>query len=416
MMYHEDTRLESSKKSLKNVPDISQQNKQIIFTFLDEITAKGLSVSRVLKYSYYLTRIVKIHNKDLSDATKADIVHILNEIERAKVRGGPRIGKPISDWGKHDFRVVVKRFYKWLREREGQHYSLREYPTEVSWFSLSFPAKKRRKPRNLLVSEDVEKIMNAATNTRNKLFVRLLFETGARIGELLSLTLDGINWDEYGATIQIYGKTGERKIRIIDSVPLLSGWMREHPQRENKQALLFCGINNKTVSYDYFRILLHELGKKTGINKPMNPHHWRHSRATQLSKFLTEAQLCMFMGWVPGSSQPGTYVHLSGRDLDSAILKMKGIKIDKENVEEKKPIPCPRCHVVNDSLAKFCIDCGLMLDEKSILEFEQRKDQATKMGFTDMDMLKDPEFRQFYNEMLAKTWENFKKMKDKSTN
>ena len=396
MMYKEDIRFKQLKESLIADKSISKKNKDHIFTFLDELSAQGLSIARIQKYCYYLTRIVKTLKKDFSKVNKDDIVDLLNEIEKMKVRAGGRAGKPLSDWSKHDYRIVIKRFFKWLREKEGQSFGVREYPDEVKWFSVNIPKSKRRKPRNLLKVEDIEALVDAATNVRNKLFVRLSYETGARIGELLSLTLDGIEWDEHGATVQIFGKTGERKIRIIDSVPLLSAWLREHPKveeiktkkgvtelvKKDNNALLFCGLHGSDPGYNYFRIMLHRLGKKAGIKKPMNPHHFRHSRATELSKYLTEAQLCQYMGWVPGSSQTATYVHLSGRDLDSAILKMKGIKIQEEVEEEKKqPITCPKCKTVNDSLAKWCINCGLGLDPKTMMDYQKKKEKAAKTGF-----------------------------------
>lgn len=372
MMYNEDKRLKITKENLIEDKSISEKNKTTILKYLDHLTAKGISVGRVQKYCSYLARLAKILKKDFSKSNKEDVVRLLNEIERMNVRGGARSGKPISDWGKHDYRLVLKTFYKWLREQEGKKFGLREYPDEVNWFPISFPRNKRRKPRNLLKIEDIEKLVDAATNVRDKLFVRLIYETGARIGELLSLTLDGIEWDGHGATVQIFGKTGERKLRVIDSVPLLSAWLREHPDTKNKKALLFCGINGYNPSYDYFRLMLNKIGKKAEIKKPVNPHHFRHSRATELAKNLTEAQLCYYMGWQLGSYQPATYVHLSGRDLDSAILKIKGIEIEeKEKKEMKKPIKCPRCKTINDSLAKFCIDCGLGLDAKTMMEFEQ---------------------------------------------
>ncbi|MBN2065409.1 MAG: tyrosine-type recombinase/integrase [Candidatus Thermoplasmatota archaeon] len=382
MMYYEDKRLSSTKRNLLEDKKVSKNNKDLIFKFADELTAAGITIGRVQKYCYYLSRIAKILNKDFSKATKDDIVNVLNAIEKATVTGGATIGKPLSDWGKHDYRVVLKRFYKWLRTMEyeqqhkGKRLARREYPEEVDWFAISFPRSKRRKPRNLLDIDDIEKMVNAANNTRNKLFVRMLYETGARIGEMLSLTLDGVEFDEHGATVQIFGKTGERKLRVIDSVPLLAAWRnREHPHRNDKKSLLFCGLSGNDVGYDYYRIMLHRLAKKVGIKKPSNPHHFRHSRATELAKYLTEAQLCYYMGWVPGSPQPGTYVHLSGRDLDAAVLRMKGIEIEKQRVEKKQPITCPNCHTVNDSLSHFCLQCGMALDLKTIMDFDKKKEQ-----------------------------------------
>ena len=401
MMHGEKKRLEITKTNLMEDKSISKNNKEIINEFLDEITAAGISTGRVQKYCYYLMRISQILEKDFPKATKEDIVRILNELEKATVRNGYREGKPLSDWGKHDYKVVIKRFYKWLRNKEieeynkthkdkKQSYGIREYPDEVKWFAITFPRKKRRKPRNLIKEPDVKKIMNAANNTRDKLFVHMLWETGARIGELLTLTLDGIEFKDEGVWIQIYGKTGERKILLKDSWALLSAWMEQHPRREGDKSKLFCGINGNNPSYDYWRILLKRLAKKAGVTKPVNPHYWRHSRATFLSKHLTEQMLCYYMGWVPGSSQPGTYVHLEGSDLGNAILKMHGIKVDEEKVERKEPITCPRCKTVNDSLSKVCTTCYMILDEKSMMEYYQQKEEANKVGMDVNTIINNP--------------------------
>lgn len=44
--------------------------------------------------------------------------------------------------------------------------------------------------------------------------------------------------------------------------------------------------------------------------------------ATRVLNYLTEAQMCVWFGWVPGSRVPGRYVHLLGRDIDHAYQSM----------------------------------------------------------------------------------------------
>lgn len=44
-----------------------------------------------------------------------------------------------------------------------------------------------------------------------------------------------------------------------------------------------------------------------------------------MANYLTEAQMNDYFGWVQGSGMPSVYVHLSGRDVDDAILKANGI-------------------------------------------------------------------------------------------
>ena len=118
MMYNEDKRLDKTKNNLIEDTTTSKKNKDIILSYMEELTGKGLSVGRVQKFCSYLTRIAKILKKDFSKANKDDIIRVLNEIERLKVRAGSRKGKPLSDWAKHDYRLVIKTFYKWLRQKE----------------------------------------------------------------------------------------------------------------------------------------------------------------------------------------------------------------------------------------------------------------------------------------------------------
>jgi len=71
----------------------------------------------------------------------------------------------------------------------------------------------------------------------------MLYESGARIGELINLTLKDIEPDKYGIKVTLFGKTGTRKIRLIASAPAINMWMeRAHPDHDNKNSMLFCGL------------------------------------------------------------------------------------------------------------------------------------------------------------------------------
>lgn len=110
------------------------------------------------------------------------------------------------------------------------------------------------------------------------------------------------------------------------------------------------------------------------MKKKVNPHMFRRSRATNLANHLTEAQMNHMFGWVQGSDQPSTYVHLSGKDVDNALLKMHGF--EPNNDKNKETLTCPRCGEENKSSAKFCIECGQPLDLKSSMDLEDKKQQA----------------------------------------
>ena len=75
--------------------------------------------------------------------------------------------------------------------------------------------------------------------------------------------------------------------------------------------------------------VIKESFKGAGINKRVYPHLFRHSRATIMASHLTEFQMNQYFGWIQGSKMASTYVHLSGRDLDNALLEFNGMEVSK---------------------------------------------------------------------------------------
>lgn len=373
--------------------DILSANKGHIFSFIEQLAAEGLTYHRQIKYIYTLKKLSQMLQKDFSDANKQDIRRVCSIINNSDFK----------EWTKHDYMVVIKRFHKWLREEEGQELDRRQYPDEVKWIVIKVRKSRKRLPNELFTIEDVKKLADYSNNLRDRCLVLLLYESGTRIGELLGLKIKDVEFDKYGALLNLFGKTGARKVRVIASAPAISNWLLEHPKRKNKDAFLFCGLwaknRGEELQYRHVNRLLKEMGVKAGINKPLNPHHFRHSRATELAKKLTEAQLCQYMGWVQGSQEAATYVHLSGRDTDRAILELHGL-VDEEKKESKfKAIKCPRCGIKNDPAAKFCSACSLGLDEQTVMEYDQQKEEAIKLG---MNIFNTPEFEDSMGNMFLK--------------
>lgn len=85
------------------------------------------------------------------------------------------------------------------------------------------------------------------------------------------------------------------------------------------------------------------------------------------------------MGWVHDSRQTKTYVHLSMRDQDSAILRAYGIKVDEDKtIREERPKECTRCHQLNPSDEKYCRNCLMPFDISTALEIEEKERNITK--------------------------------------
>jgi integrase/recombinase XerD len=155
---------------------------------------------------------------------------------------------------------------------------------------------------------------------------------------------------------------------------------------------------NGIVPLDYYsaRKLLTRLRTKAGVAKAVNPQAFRHARATQLANYLTEAQLKEFFGWSRDSKMAGRYVHLSGRDVDNALLRAHGLQAKREEEKPKLNVAkCARCDFNNSTVNSFCSKCGMTLtaqagfeSENLLTRIEKLETKNQKLEF-EMQMLQD---------------------------
>lgn len=288
--------------------DISEMNQRLILNFVNYCFSEGIGENRALKYLSVLKIISRSINLDLDKATEADIRAYVGSIERSS----------LSEWTKHDYKVSLKKFYRWLNGGE-------EHPA-TKWIKTTIKKRDRKLPDDMLTQDEVQRIIDAAINKRDKAIIALLWDIGARIGEIGNLRIKDVKYDDIGISILVTGKTGQRRVRAVWSVDYLKDWIKDHPSQNNPEAPMWFKFTKdmddiEPMQYDTIRMRLNKLSKKAGINKKIHPHLFRHSRATYMANYLTEAQMNAYFGWVQGSDMPSIYVHLSGRDIDDAILK-----------------------------------------------------------------------------------------------
>lgn len=74
-----------------------------------------------------------------------------------------------------------------------------------------------------------------------------------------------------------------------------------------------------------------------------------------------------------------TYIHLSGRDVDDALLKLHGLKPGGLEKNPLEPIKCPRCQHINPSIAEQCHKCGQVLSIQKLVELDKLKSETEKL-------------------------------------
>lgn len=86
----------------------------------------------------------------------------------------------------------------------------------------------------------------------------------------------------------------------------------------------------------------------------------------------------VYCGWVNDSRMASVYVHLSGKDVDEALLKARGIEVGKEEKPKQAVKVCSKCNETNSYLAHFCKRCGSPLDVKATFEIEKFEELLIK--------------------------------------
>lgn len=351
-------KLERSIELLK-ASKVCKENKENIIKFQKQLVAEGITIGRIQKYVYTLKSLAILLNKPFTIAKKDDIIELVSKVET-----NPKW----TEWTKSDFKKMLKRFYKWLKQTD-------ECPKEVRWIRASVKNGNRMLPEEILTKEEIERLANATENLRDKAFILLLYESGCRIGELLPLKIKHIQFDEHGCILLVEGKTGSRRIRAIDYTKDLIKWLDSHPLKEDSEAFVWMKFGNKNelVGYASITSMLRSAREKSGITKAVNPHAFRHARATHLAKELPEAIMKEHFGWTQSSDMASVYYHLSGKDVDDALLKMHGFKPEEEKELKNVSVRmCPRCNEPNSVLSHFCKRCSSPLSLKIALESEQK--------------------------------------------
>ena len=301
--------------------------------------------------------------------TREDIEELVRKIQ----------GKGVAPRTASDHLTAIKTFWKWLEKTEDT------YPEKVRWIKPSRRSAACKLPEELLSKEDIERLVNAAINPRDKALISILYESGCRIGEILNMRIRNVEFDSNGAVLIVNGKTGQRRVRLIHSVPRLVTWLEHHPERDPNAFLWVCvgsKNNRQRLMHQSVVSLLKKTVKRAGLSKKCNPHLFRHSRATFLAKHLTEAQMKEYFGWTQASDMAAVYVHLSGRDVDNALLRLAGKEVTetaKELEADRRIKTCSICKHENAPEIHRCANCGRPLDLKTALDDDRREKEFLRI-------------------------------------
>ena len=150
--------------------------------------------------------------------------------------------------------------------------------------------------------------------------LELLFCTGMRIGELVSIKITDINFDE--RLINLYGK-GDRQRRVFlpnDKIfSLLEIYLATRMVRSPTDDHLIINSRGNSVKTEFIRKLIHKNRREAGITTHITPHMFRHSAATYLLESGVDIRYVQRLLGHQCISTTQIYTHVTDKKLQEVV-------------------------------------------------------------------------------------------------
>lgn len=248
------------KKYVENFLSFLQNDKKLSDNTLQ-------SYNRDIKlYCNYLEQ----NDMDAITTSEADIKTYLNSLKEN--------GKAVSTISRN--LASLRSFYQYLHRTR----IVPEDPT----ISLESPKIERKLPK-VLSSEQIELLLEQPKCTdlkgyRDKAMLELVYATGIRVTELISLNIDDIDLEN--RTIKCVGKNKERVIPIGSlAINALKDYMEKSRSvliKDEQDPALFININGQRLTRQGFWKIIKQYKAQANIDADITPHTLRHSFAVHL--------------------------------------------------------------------------------------------------------------------------------------
>lgn len=285
-----------------------------------------------------------------------------------------------------DYRVAMRRFAAHLSE--GDPNDPDTLPPSIAQISAttSNDYEPMPNPNEMFRWEEhVLPMIDAAHLQRDKALIAMAWDSGARSGEIRSLTVGDVGDHNHGMSISVDGKTGQRNVVLIPSVPYVRQWVSNHPRRDEPGAPLWC--NTKTgndISYQMFLKILRAAADRADMTPPSKPTftRMRKSSASYLAaQNVSQVHLENHHGWERGSKVASRYIAVFSEETDREIARAHGAEVQTDESDPTAPISCPRCSLDTPRSEPVCAHCGQALDPESAEAVEQQDDRLFDSAF-----------------------------------
>ena len=136
------------------------------------------------------------------------------------------------------------------------------------------------KVKETLSEECIEKLRDSCLQIRDLAMIDLLYSTGIRVGELVNLNINDINFEERECIV--YGK-GNKQRKVYFDAKTKVHLKRYLEQRSDYSEALFVTLDSpfERLKISGVEIRLRKLGRLASLDQSVHPHKFRRSMATR---------------------------------------------------------------------------------------------------------------------------------------
>jgi len=239
----------------------SKTNEEIVNDFLAAKQVEGCSINTINFYKHTLQNYFKKESKNYSSIKTEDLRNYLSDYQKIN-----NCSKVNID----NIRRILSSFFSWLEE---ENYILKSPMKRIH------KIKTDKIVKETYSDETLELLRDNAGSLRDLAIIDLLASSGMRIGELVKLNKDDIDYENKECIV--FGKGNKERSVYFDSKTKLH--LKEYiDSRKDENEALFVTLDkpHDRIKISGIEIRLRRLGNKLGIKK-VHPHKFRRTMATK---------------------------------------------------------------------------------------------------------------------------------------
>lgn len=255
------------------------ENKNMIDSFISSKQVEGCSERTIKYYKEIIEKFVNSFDKSIKQISTNEIRNYLSNYKDISSCGSITID---------NIRRVLSSFFSWL---EDEDYIIKSPVRRIHKIKTAVVVKE------VLTDENLERLRDECENIRDLSLIELLISTGMRVGELVNLNINSLNFEDRSCIV--LGKGNKEREVYFDAKTKLH--LKEYiSKRNDSNDALFVSMRepHQRLSISGIELIIRTLGINSNINK-VHPHKFRRTLATMaIDKGMPVEQVQKLLGHV----------------------------------------------------------------------------------------------------------------------